>query len=916
MQGDGITLQATLDPALLAQFGTVVDSPLQVTASAPSLRTPPISVGGSLDPSAIALQAEVQVQPFQMLQVAPQPIRVGALTLGVTAEPLGQKVDVSLQGSVQQAPIQLQAQLTGLGSELAISAAQFQGTLASGPLDPIVLPGLPADARRWLALAQPGASTLRASAAGSIRQGSAQVQLDSDLGSVTVKPAWSPDSVTVDKVEAALTLAPALLGQLADGQLAFSAPVKAQLAAGPVRIARGGELRFEAIPLQLALPAVDLARVPGVGGPVSLRDARVDGGVDPDGPSLFDGRVSLASAVVAKLDGVGAVQLRGLATQARLASDLKAIALSATLGEAACPAVPGLAGPVAVRDAKVTVEGSTDLGPGTSASFELRAHDATGVIASVRGTFEPQASGWRAGVGSDDVDMRRALALVGQGGTLPDWVGAQGSRSFAANVAGGPGGVSFGVNASLDPISLQAQGSRNAAGTITLSKGSLQAKLPASVLKSFAERTGTVVAECDPMQLEITVHALTLPSDATGSIQPFASGASIDVAARIEPWRVRAEDSPMLAFGANELTLKSRAGTGASARLTGSLGAEGTPPAPLDISLQTAQLLDEQGRFAPGRGSVTVAANVKDFPTRLADRLSGMDGTLVDMLGPTFTLNVDGRSGTAPQDVFKATFTSPTLTIDAPAIRLAASTLSIDAGAPITAELRPDARFREKIMKPLNPVFADIETTQPIRATVQSLRMPLPVEVRQVDTAVTIDVGEVAVRKSNQLLALLDYVVASPQKAVPVKFMPLQVRVANGLLTYRDFHMFIGKLNRDTWQYPIFGEAQINLAAEPAYADFIDIRYPYTAIASTAGKFKGARAGLAEVDRWLETVPGAKDVVQSLQQKVRFTGPLKGDELQMEFYPIHLPEGMGGKVLDGIQKGIGNAIDDLFRKPK
>ena len=916
MQGDGITLQATLDPALLAQFGTTVDAPLQVSASVPSLRTPPIPSGGSMDVAGVAVEASVQVQPFQMLGVAPAPIQVGALTLAAKGAPLGTQVDFTVQGSVQQAPIEVKGQVTGLGPALSLAAAQFRGTVAAGPLDPSVLPGLPAEIRGWITKAQPGASTLRASMTGSMQQGAAQAQLDTALGSVSVKPAWDATSVTVDKMEATVRLSPALVGELAAGQVAIASPVQVQLGAGPVRVARTGGVKFEPIPVRVQVPGVECTRVQGVAGPLSVQGVAVEGAVDPDGPALFDGSVSLASASAASLDGIGAVRMRGAAAKANLASDLKTITLTAKVDEVVCPAVPGLSGAVAVRPVQVTMKGTTDFGPGTTASFEAAAHDATGVIATVRGNYEPQATGWRASVQSEDVDMRRALGLLGQGDTLPDWVGTKGARSFAANVAGGAGGISFGVNASLDPIELQAQGSRTTTGTLALTKGSLKAKLPDSVSKALARQWGTVVLRCDPMQVSVTVNALTLPSDANGKIQPFAPGADMDLVARIEPWRVTAEGSPTLAFGTNELVLKSRAGTGASVKLTGSLGAEGTPAAPLDISLQTAQLLDAQGRFAPGKGSLNVVARVKDFPTGLADRLSGMDGSLVDMLGPAFTVDLSGRTGTTREDFFKATFTSPTLVVQAPVVRLGDGVLSIAPDAPMTAELRPDERFRERIMKPLNPIFADIETTQPIRASLQSLQMPLPVDVRAVQAALSIDIGEVAVRKSSQFLALLDYVVASPQKTIPVKFMPLPVRLGNGLLTYKDFHMFIGKLNKDTWQYPIFGEAQINLASEPPYADFIDIRYPYSAIAGTAGKFKGARDGLAKVDKWLSAVPGAKDVVNSLQQKVRYSGPLSGGELQMEFFPIHLPDSVGGKILDGVQKGIGNAIDDLFGKKK
>lgn len=916
MQGDGISLQATLDPALLAQFGTTVDAPLQVSASVPSLRTPAIPAGGSMALSAISIEASMQVQPFQMLGVAPEPIQVGALTLAAKGAPLGTQVDLSLQGSVQQAPIDLKGQITGLGVTLSPAAAQFRGTIAAGPLDPAVLPGLPAEVRGWIAKAQPGASTLRASMTGSMQQGAAQAQLDTALGSMSVKPTWDASSVTVDKMEATLTLAPALVGEIAAGQLAVASPVQVQLGAGPVRVARAGGVKFEPIPVRVQVPGVECTKVQGVAGPLSMQSVVIEGAVDPDGPTLFDGRLSLAGASAASLDGVGAVRLRGAAVTANLASDLKTISLTAKLDEVVCPAVSGLSGAVAVRPVQLSMKGTTDFGLGTTASFEAAAHDATGAIATVRGNYEPQAAGWRASVQSDDVDMRRALGLLGQGDALPDWVGKQGSRSFAANVASGAGGISFGVNAALDPIEVQAQGSRTATGTLALTKGSLKAKLPDSVSKSLARQWGMVITACDPMQVSVTVNALTLPSDATGAVQPFAPGADMDLVARIAPWRVTAEGSPTLAFGANELVLRSKGGTGASVKLTGSLGAEGTPAAPLDISVQTAQLLDAQGRFAPGKGSLSIVARAKDFPTGLADRLSGMEGSLVDMLGPSFTVDLSGRTGTMREDFLKATFTSPTLIVQAPVVRLGGGVLSITPDAPMTAELRPDERFRERIMKPLNPIFVDIETTQPIRASLQSLQMPLPVEVRAVQAALSIDIGEVGVRKSSQFLALLDYVVASPQKTIPVKFMPLPVKLANGLLTYRDFQMFIGKLNKDTWQYPIYGEAQINLASVPPYADFIDIRYPYSAIASTAGKIKGARAGLAKVDQWLAQVPGAKNLIESVQQKVRYSGPLSGGELQMEFFPIHLPDGVGGKVLDEFQKGIGGALNDIFGTKK
>jgi hypothetical protein len=59
-------------------------------------------------------------------------------------------------------------------------------------------------------------------------------------------------------------------------------------------------------------------------------------------------------------------------------------------------------------------------------------------------------------------------------------------------------------------------------------------------------------------------------------------------------------------------------------------------------------------------------------------------------------------------------------------------------------------------------------------------------------------------------------------------------------------------------------------------------------------------------------------IQQALQVKVSFTGPLDGsNNLKMDVSPeIDLPKGAGGNILDGVEKGIGGALGDLFGKKK
>ncbi|MFM7806507.1 MAG: hypothetical protein ACKPEA_01080, partial [Planctomycetota bacterium] len=303
MQGNGITLQATVDPALLAAMGTTVNAPVQVSANVASLRTPAIPVGGSFDVGGIAFDVAVQVQPFQMLNVGPQPITFGALTIEAKASTIGTQVQASIRGSVQQAPIDVQAQVTGLGSALSVASAQVQGTIAAGPLDPAVLPALPAAARKWLGLVQPGATTVRASVAGSMQQGGAQAQVDMVPGSVALKATWDASSVNVQEVQSTLTVQPALVSAFVGDSIALASPVQVQVAAGPVKAARSGASKFDAIPVRVQVPTVALAKAPGLTGAANAQDIRVQGAVDPDGPTLFDGSLSIAAVNAAGVQG-------------------------------------------------------------------------------------------------------------------------------------------------------------------------------------------------------------------------------------------------------------------------------------------------------------------------------------------------------------------------------------------------------------------------------------------------------------------------------------------------------------------------------------------------------------------------------------------------------------------------------------
>lgn len=1000
MEGKGITLQATLDPGLLASFNTSVDAPVLLAATVNTLRTPGIAAGGAFDVSAIRLDGSATLQPMHVLGLGPQIVPVGATTLAFSAAPVGTQVDVSLKTSLQEAPIQSMVRVTGLGPKLAIDTSQVQATFAAGPLDVGTVPGLPASVREWVARVQPGATTIRASAAGGVQQGSAQLQLDMGLGSIPLKGSWDADTISLQQVQSTLALQPALVASLSGNAVQLSAPASVQFTAGPVQISRrslaAGSPELKPVPVSLGVPSLAVASVQNLCGAAQVREVQVQGVADPLGATLFDGALAVAamdaggvvtvgnvqartlevkgavsltaanmfngtvtlasaaasavpgaglvrvqgvsikgaagmngptlfegSAAVAGVDaptvsGVGPLNVQSVALQAKVPVDRSAPAdVQLAVKELTCASVPGLAAPVGLRAMKASMKGSVDFGPGTAASFSAEARDADAKLATITGSYTPVANGWKASVQSDDVDMRRVLALAGQSQTLPEWVGGEGKRTFAANVAGGSGGLAFAADAALDPIGLQLQGTRGNDGSLTISKGALQAKLPPAVVQSLLKQANLPVKGCDAMSLSATVNACSLPANAQGTPQVMAQGSNLDVFVRLDPWKVQPEAGPALEFGANELKLLSKGGAATSVLLTGSLSAQGSAPAPMRVSLETRQLLDAQNRIAIGNGSVVAAVNVKDFPTAVADQLSGMDGYLIDMLGPVFTVDLTGRSGAAKEDFFKGTFTSPLVTVQMPVGRLSGGVFSVSPDAPITASLRPDENFRARILRPVNPLLADMRTTndRPIQATVSAARIGIPVDVAQLDANFTVDIGEVEMKKNAQFLGVLDLVKASQDKTIPGLISPLNGVIAQGVLTYRDFKVQVGRLGKAAWQQTLLSDARIDLRRSPAFAEPITIRYPASSVTNVMAGIPGMAKVLGSINNALGKSNDA--IQQAVQVKVSFTGPLDGSDLKMDVSPdVELPKGAGGNILKGVEQGIGGALDDIFGKKK
>ncbi|MFM1830926.1 MAG: hypothetical protein RLZZ558_1266 [Planctomycetota bacterium] len=909
------TATIDLDPALLASLGVQVTMPGRMQVRLSRFETPPIGSAG-LDVSALSVEGTITVDPMAVMALAPEPVQL-AVAASFRSPALGESIESAWNASVQRQPIELSMQVTGLGPTLDPSAAHVQGTLTAGPLDPELIPGLPATLRSQLLRAGLGASTVRASLAGSATEGAGQLQADTQAGTVALKALWDASSLQVAEFSANLLLQPAVVSDVAGGRVTLTQPASVQVTAGPARMVRSGSVfdltSLAAIPVSVTAPSIDLGAVQGVCSRASARSLKAQGNLSPRSGPLFDGTVSLEGASLMQVTNAGDVQVNRVVVQGTVGASVGQ--LTATVESVACARVPGLSAPIRLDAIRATMDGPLVPAEGTRLEVRADIRDAAASLASAQARFEQLAAEQELGLDLTQVDMRRVLSLLGSAQEVPEWVGTKGDRTLAARVRTAQGAATFSLQASLDPVVAQVQGTRSADGTISLGSGSVQATLPAGVVKSLLDNpdSGVSTRSVSDVPLQITLGRCTLPADASGSPQVLGKGSAIEAAVQVSPWKLDLIDGTALDFGAMRMELKMRAASATSLRVSGQLAKRGGTPSPMDIALETATLLDGQGRVDLKRGSIAANVRIEDFPSSVADRLLGMDGYLVDMLGNVVSVRMSGRSGSAPDQFFQGSITSPALQVTIPQVRLSEQGLSVLPQKPIVAELRPDERLRTRILRPLNPIFADMRTAndRPIRATLTALQVPLPVDMAALDGAFDIDVGEVELQKSSQVLQVLDLVKAQPGGSVPARIGPLQASIVKGLLTYRDFQVQIGRLGNGTWQQTLFNDARINLASTPPYADAIDIRYPYSGVVNTAAKLPipGVRRFL---DGLQQQLGGDGKALNAVQMKVKYSGPLDGSELRMDIYPLELPPGMGGRVIEGLQEGIGGALDDLF----
>jgi hypothetical protein len=295
---------------------------------------------------------------------------------------------------------------------------------------------------------------------------------------------------------------------------------------------------------------------------------------------------------------------------------------------------------------------------------------------------------------------------------------------------------------------------------------------------------------------------------------------------------------------------------------------------------------------APSGPTLTLDATLQNMPTAAADALLGLDGLLIAAIGPDLTnatITAKEFSRDAGWTQVDLQTTHSRLTGRVKGIGAALRTTAND---PPHATLELSPALRERLLKRIHPLLADIRTIeQPITMDVtKPFVLPLDGDLTKLRGVLELTIGAVEFDSGSLSLAALR-AFKTGQAVVPGSIGPVVINVQSGVVTYEQFVVQI-----DEYRFQYSGTT--NLVTDEIN---LTTRLPIEALDSTFHELEDI-ARYAEGIDVLMVLKGSPD-----NPKLEFTAQLNPDVIQKELGD-EIEKAIGeeaGKVIDDILKGFG-----------
>ncbi|MGI6303742.1 MAG: hypothetical protein ACOX52_22180 [Verrucomicrobiota bacterium] len=261
----------------------------------------------------------------------------------------------------------------------------------------------------------------------------------------------------------------------------------------------------------------------------------------------------------------------------------------------------------------------------------------------------------------------------------------------------------------------------------------------------------------------------------------------------------------------------------------------------IHLDFELSNLLDSNGALQADQAVLRSVSAIRGLPLTTVDAAAGMDGQLVGILGPTASLALTGAVSAVSPGPMRLLMNSENALLE---VATAEAPGAIRFQEDAVASLKLTPVLSQVLLKKVNPMLVNaIGSDQPVQFTIDSRTTQFPLGEELLQTAkmdARLELHSVTMGAGDILSGLLDALNRKQTESTVVTFMPMNLHLENGILSYTDAWMTVDNL-------AMVVEGQVDLVR-----DFMDLRLAISG-ETLALAFKELRDVVSETD--VITVP-------------------------------------------------------------
>jgi len=214
----------------------------------------------------------------------------------------------------------------------------------------------------------------------------------------------------------------------------------------------------------------------------------------------------------------------------------------------------------------------------------------------------------------------------------------------------------------------------------------------------------------------------------------------------------------------------------------------------IDLNGRLTNLLGDDSTLQLKRATANLEAAVNGIPTMFIDRIIGLDGVLAAAVGATINATIKAEDFSRTSGSLEADVTSPTSSLVA-SVSGEDQALRVVEDRPIRATLELTPALRERILRPIQPLLADVRSTeQPLTLTASNAVFPLDGDLRRLNADLELTIGNVEFDSGSFILALMAVFAREDVSTVAGSIEPVRLRIRDGVIRYDRFAVNVNRV--------------------------------------------------------------------------------------------------------------------------